>query len=103
MSRKKTAGHLNISSISDKFDALYFITDSNIDILLTSQTKVGDSFVSVQVRLKGFYTPYRLDRNSKSCFREFIPSRFLNNGSISTIDTMSVKVNLGKGKWLLTY
>ena len=83
-------GHLNINSIRNKFDALSFITDTNIDILLISETKLNDSFLSAQFRLKGFCTPYRIDRNSKgggflSYFREDIPLRFLGSGSTCNI------------------
>ena len=62
---KIIVGHFNINSIRNKFDALSFIIDTNIDILLISETKLDDSFSSAQFRLKGLLTPYRLDRNSK--------------------------------------
>ena len=80
-SEKIIVGHLNINSIRNKFDALSFIIDTNIDILLISETKLDGSFASAQFRLKGFCTPYGLDRNAKgsgflSYFREDIPSRF---------------------------
>ena len=41
---KIIVGHLNINSIRNKFDALSFIIDTNIDILLISNTKLDDSF-----------------------------------------------------------
>ena len=99
--------HLNINSIRNKFDALSFITDTNTDILLISETKLDDSFSSAQFRLNGFCTPYRSDRNSKGgalllCFREDIPSRFLNSGSTCNIANISIEINLRKRKWLLT-
>ena len=76
-------------------------------MLLISETKLDDSFPSVQFRLKGFCTPYRLDRTPKGVgcllyFREDIPSRFLNSGSTCNIETTSVEINLRKRKWLLT-
>ena len=37
---KMIVGHLNINSIRNKFDALPFIIDTNIDILLISETKL---------------------------------------------------------------
>ena len=43
---KIIVGHLNINSIGNKFDALSLITDTNIDILLISETKLDDSFSS---------------------------------------------------------
>ena len=71
-------GYLNMNSIGNKSDALSFIIDTNIDILLISETKLDDSFSSAQFRLKGFCTPYRFDRNSEVgglllYFREDIP------------------------------
>ena len=79
---KIIVSHLNIKSIRNKSDALSFIIDTNIDILLISETKLDNSFSSTQFRLKGFCTPYKVDRNSEGggfllYFREIIPSRFL--------------------------
>ena len=36
-----------------------------IDILMISETKLGDTFPYVLYHLKGFSNPYRLDRNSQ--------------------------------------
>ena len=96
---KIIAGHLNINSIRNKFDVLSSIIDTNIDILLISETKLDHSFSLAQFRLKGFCIPYRLDRNSKEdglflYFCEDIPSRFLNSGSTCNIQTISVEINL---------
>ena len=104
---KIIVGHLNISSIRNKFDALSFIIDTYIDILLISGTKLDDSVSLFQFRLKEFCTPYRLDRNSKGdgillYFREDIPSRFLNSAPTCSIETISVEINLRKRKWILT-
>ena len=49
-------GHLNINLTRNKFDALSFVIDTNINILLVSETKLDDSFLSIQFRLKGFCT-----------------------------------------------
>ena len=54
--------HLNINSIRNKFEALKFIIDNNIDIFLISETKLDDSFPSAQFLIKGFSAPYRFDR-----------------------------------------
>ena len=51
---KTIVGHLNINSIRSKFDALSLIIDTNVDILLISETKLDDSFSSGQFRLKDF-------------------------------------------------
>ena len=106
MLRANNVGHGKINSKRNKFDVLSFIVDTNIDILLISQTKLDDSFSSAKFRLKGFCTPFRLDRNSKEgvvllYFFEDIPPRFLNSGSTFNIETISVEINLRKRKWLL--
>ena len=58
-SYKLILGHLNINSIRNKFEALKFIIDNNIDIFLISETKLEDSFPTAQFLIKGFSTPYR--------------------------------------------
>ena len=64
-SDKLILGHLNINSIRNKFEALKFIIGNNIDIFLTSETKLDDSFPTAQFLIKGFSAPYEFDRNSK--------------------------------------
>ena len=53
---KIIVGHLNINLTRNKFDALSFVIDTNINILLVSETKLDDSFLSIQFILKGFCT-----------------------------------------------
>ena len=53
--------HLNINSIRNKFDSLGDMIKGNIDILITSETKVDDSFPDGQFFLNGFGTPFCLD------------------------------------------
>ena len=85
-SDKPILGHLNISSIPNKFEVVNFIIDYNIDIVLISETKVDDSFPAAQFLIKGFSAPYRFVRNSKGgrlffyvC--EDIPSKVLTYSS----------------------
>ena len=67
-------GHLNIDSLMDKFEALQFIINRNLDIILLSETKLYDAFPSAQFILKNFGIPYRLDRNSnvEDCYFMFV-------------------------------
>ena len=58
-------GHLNIKSIRNKFDALSLVVKNDVGILMISETKLCDSFSTVQLLLHGLSAPYRLDRNSK--------------------------------------
>ena len=63
---KLILGHLNINSVRNKFEALTYIIDNNMDLLLISETKLDDSFPTAQFQMKGFSVPYRYDRNRKS-------------------------------------
>ena len=74
-------GHLNINSLRNKFEALQYVINRNLEILLL-ETKLDDSFPSAQFMLKGYGIPYRLDRNSIGgglllYVHEGIPSKFL--------------------------
>ena len=61
---KLIIAHLNIDSIRNKFDSFSFMIENNIDIMLLSETKLDDSFSSVQLKICGFSMPYRYDRDS---------------------------------------
>ena len=62
---KLVFGHLNINSIRNKFELLSEQVKGNIDILITSETKVDDSFPIGNFLINGFTTPYRSDRDGK--------------------------------------
>ena len=99
-------GHLNINSVRNKFEALTYIIDNNIDLLLISETKLDDSFPTAQFQMKGFSVPYRYDRNGKGgglllYICEDIQSKLLISKSKYNIETLSVAVNLRKRKWFL--
>ena len=46
---KIIVGHLNINSLKNKFEALQFIINRNLDIVLLSEKKLDDSFPSAQL------------------------------------------------------
>ena len=98
---KLILGHLNIDSIQDRFEALKFIIDCNIDIFLRWETKL-DSFSTGQFLIKGFTVPYRPDRNSKDglllYIRYNIPSKILTHSSKFDIETNKEKVTF---EWFL--
>ena len=56
---------LNINAIRNKFDLLTEQVSGNIDLLMTSETKVDESFAVVNFLLPGFSVPYRSDHGSK--------------------------------------
>ena len=104
---KLILGQLNINSIRNKFEALKFITDNNIDIFLISETKLDDSFPPAQFLFKGFRAPYRFDRNSEGgglllYIREDMPSKILTYSSNCDIEILLVEINLRKRMWLLS-
>ena len=103
---KLILGHLNINSVRNKFEALTYIIDNNIDLLLISETKLNDSFPTTQFQMKGFSVPYRYDRNGKGgglllYIREDIQSKLLISKWKCDIETLSVAVNLRNRKWFL--
>ena len=55
---------ININSIRNKFDALVSGIRGNVDILMTSETKIDDSSPTRQFLINGYTAPHRLDRNS---------------------------------------
>ena len=103
---KIIVGHLNINSLRNKFEALQFIINRNLDIILPSETKLDDSFPSAKFMLKNFGIPYRHDRNSNGgglllYVHEDIRSKFLKVKSDCNIESICVEVNLRKRKWFI--
>ena len=74
--------HLNINSLRNKFDLLANIVKDEIEILMTSETKLDSSFPKGQSHLNGFSEPYRLDINGNGggilvFIREDIPCKLI--------------------------
>ena len=95
-------GHLNVNYLRNKFEALQYIINRNLDIMLLSETKLDDSFTPAQFMLKNFGIPYGFDRNSNGgglllyvC--EDIPSKFLKLKSDCSIESICVEVR----KWFI--
>ena len=55
--------HLNINSISSKFEPLTSMIQENVDILLVTESRIDDTFPMGQFQVEGFSRPIRLDRN----------------------------------------
>ena len=51
--------YLNINSIRNKFE----FSASNVDLLIISETKIGNSFPKGQFLIKSFCEPFRIGRN----------------------------------------
>ena len=75
---------------------------------MLSETKIDESFPTSQFIIKGFATPFRLDRNSKGggilvYVREDIPAKLVSTPYISkNIECIALELNLRKMKWLVT-
>ena len=94
---KLIIAHLNIDSIRNKFDSLSFMIENNIDIMLVSETKLDDSFSSVQLKICGFSMPYRYDRDSVGggillYIRDDIPTKVLKHDFWTNIENFSVEI-----------
>ena len=92
-------GHVSINSIQSKFDILIYIIGNNIHIILISETKINDTFLTAQFFIIVFSIPYRHIRNRTGgrivlFVREDVPSRVLNPKSKTEIETLSVQSKL---------
>ena len=54
--------HLNINSLSSKFEPLTEMVRQTIDFLLVTESKLDDTFPMGQFQIEGFSRPIRLDR-----------------------------------------
>ena len=97
-------GHINIKSVRNKIDQLIAITKGNVDVLIISETKLDESFFSIQFNID-WYNISGSDRNANGggileyvwdgIPRKLIPVRN------STIDGFLIKLKLRKKKRLL--
>ena len=78
---KLIIGHLSINSLRKESELLAHQIKDNIDVLMTSKTKLDESFPTSQLFKNGCRSPHRLDRNCNDggillYNREDIPSNF---------------------------
>ena len=74
--------HLNINPVRNKFDLLSDIINNNIEILRSSETKLGSSFSNGQFQIHGYSEPYSFDRDENGLgilvfIREDIPAKLI--------------------------
>ena len=62
---KIITGNRNINSLPNKFEQLKDIVMQHIDILVSTETKLDDTFPTAQFLVNGFSEPHRLDKNRK--------------------------------------
>ena len=56
-------GHININSISNKFEPLVLMMKDSLDLLVVTESKLDDTFPHDQFQIEGFSRPIRLDRD----------------------------------------
>ena len=93
--------HVNINSISNKFEELISQVKGTVDVLIISKTKIDDSFPIANFLIHGFGQPYRIDRNASGggimlYVREDIPSRV----ESLPIEGFYVELKLRSKNWL---
>ena len=104
---KVIIGNLNINSLPNKFDQLREIVLKYVDVLVVTETKLDDTFLTSQFLVTGFSVPYRLDRNRNRVgimifIRDDIPSRVLTKHVFpDDIEGLFIELNFRKAKWLL--
>ena len=95
-------GNLNINSIRKKFDQLKDIVLKYIDILILTETKLDETFLTSQFLMDGFSKPYRFDRNKYGggvmiYIRDTIPSKILEKHSCpNNIECLFIELNFRK-------
>ena len=100
-------GNLNINSIRNKFDQLKDTVLKYIDILILTETKLDETFLTSQFLMDGFSKPYRFDRNKYGggvmiYIRYTIPSKILEKHSCpNNIECLFIELNFRKCMWLL--
>ena len=58
---KIIAGYLNMNSLRNKFEALQYVINRNLDIILLSETKLDGHFLQQKAKLMDYGIPYRFD------------------------------------------
>ena len=95
-------GNLNINSIRNKFDQLKDTVLRYIDILILTETKLDETFLTSQFLMDGFSKPYRFDRNKYGggvtiYIRDTIPSKILEKHSCpNNIECLFIELNFRK-------
>ena len=114
MNRSKTSkniifSYLNINSIRNTLGGIRAALVNYIDIFIVAETKINESFPTVQFASDGFHKPFRLDVKDKSggllvYVRSYLPLSQLTKHKISSdIQALTFEINLRKEKWFFLY
>ena len=98
-------GHLNVNSVTNKFDALEFLIKDKFDVFLVSKSKLDSSFPESQFKIPG-YKIFRQDRDTNGGGLIFyiiqnIPCKKTETFQFtSVIEILTLEISLGKEKLL---
>ena len=98
--------HLNINFLESKFEPLKSIIKDNIDILFLSETKLDQSYPTVQFEING-YRSIRLDRDKHGggilfFIRDDLPCKELKSHTLpSDIEGIFIEITIRKTKYLI--
>ena len=99
--------HLNINSLPTKFDQLREIVLKYVDVLVITESKPDDTFLTSEFLVTGFSIPHRLDQNRNGggimiFICDYIPSRLLMKHIFpDDIEGLFIELNFRKIRWLL--
>ena len=88
-------------------DQLEKIVLKYVDVLVITETRLGDTFLSSQLLVTGLSAPYRLDRNRNGggimiFIRDDVPSRpLMKHVFPNDIEGLFIELSFRKIKWLL--
>ena len=95
----------SVNLVSVKFDQLREIVLKYVDVLIITETKLDDTFLTSQFLVTGFSVPYRLDRNRNGggimiFIRDNSLSRVLTKHVFPDyIEGLFIELNFRKAKW----
>ena len=105
--KKVIMGHLNINSITNKFQGIMDLVGKHLDIFLISETKIDGSFPEAQFCYDGYAVPHRKDRalgggGLMLFVNENIPSKKLTAHILpNDVEILCTEINLKKQKWVI--
>ena len=99
--------HLNINSISSKFEPLLTLIKDTVDLLVVTESKLDDTFPPDQFQIEGFSRPIRLDRNRNGggiiiFVREGLTCKELKPRKLyPNIESTFLEIRIRQCKWLV--
>ena len=93
---------INLNSIRNKFELFFSLVSNNIDVLLISETKIGNTFPVSQFCVPGYSVAFRVDRTRNGgdimlYVKEHIHCRMLSKFTFEKeIEAFAIEINLPK-------